>query len=333
MALIDEVKIQVCAGDGGNGCRSFRREKYVPYGGPNGGNGGRGGNIILQANRNKSSLLDFKYRPLYKGNRGEHGMGSDCDGRGGEDKIIEVPLGTLVYAPDGDLLEDLNQDGKAIMVAKGGDGGRGNKSFATSTNRAPQTATPGYPGEQTGLRLELRLFADVGLIGLPNAGKSSFLSVISKATPKVASYPFTTLEPHLGVCYHADQSWVVADLPGLIEGAAAGAGLGHRFLKHIMRNRVLLHLVSLEYPFEEIMQGISTIVDELKNYDDQLIQKPRYLVFTKCDLLEPAALAEMKSKLHSADLDGYFISSHAGLGMTDLLNFLAKKQLETNLDS
>ncbi len=324
MAFIDEVKIRVLAGSGGKGCISFRREKYVPFGGPNGGNGGDGGDVYLIATHDKTSLLDFKYRPKFEAERGEHGLGSDMYGRGGEDLKILVPLGTLVQDADtGETLVDLIEDGQTVLVAKGGRGGRGNLSYKTSTNRAPKTAEPGFPGEEHMLRLELKVLADIGLIGLPNAGKSSFLRVVSRATPKVADYPFTTLEPHLGVVEHKDQCFVVADLPGLIEGASEGAGLGHKFLRHVARNRILLHLVDISQSTDEIEKNVEVIRAELKEFDPELADREQFLVFTKIDLLSAEELIKKKKEIEERGLEGFYLSSHTNSGLENLLDELS----------
>lgn len=328
MALIDEAVIHIQSGSGGNGCISFRREKFVPFGGPNGGNGGRGGDIVLRATRDKSSLLDFKYQPKYAAERGEHGMGSDCDGRTGEGLVIQVPTGTLVYdTASHELLADLTEHGQELLVAEGGKGGRGNLSFKTSTNRAPRTATPGEPGIEKNLKLELQLIADVGLIGLPNAGKSSFLQSVSRARPKIADYPFTTLEPHLGVVAHKEQGFVVADLPGLIEGAAEGAGLGHRFLKHVSRNRVLLHLVDVSAEIPEIEKAIQVIRKELKDFDAALAEREELLVFTKIDLLSEEDLKKKQEELENLGYTSvFYISSKTKAGIDTLLDELSKRK-------
>jgi GTPase len=324
MALIDEVVIRAIAGSGGRGCVSFRREKYVPYGGPNGGNGGVGGSVYLEATRDKTSLLDFKYQPKFEAERGEHGMGKEMDGAGGEDLILKVPLGTLVYDTATDvLLADLTEDGQTYRCARGGKGGRGNRMFATSTNRAPKVAGPGEEGEERELKLELRLLADIGLLGLPNAGKSTFLRAVSQARPKTAAYPFTTLEPHLGVVNHKDQAFVVADLPGLIEGASQGSGLGIKFLKHVARNRVLLHLVDATVETEELVKNVGIIRKEVSDYDPALAERPEILVFTKMDLLDEAAQASKQREVKDAGLDGFFISAGTGLGLEPLLDHLA----------
>lgn len=324
MALIDEVVIRIQAGSGGDGCVSFRRESFVPFGGPNGGDGGKGGDVYLKATRDKTSLLDFKYQPRYLAKRGEHGLGKDMFGRGGEDLIISVPMGTLVYDNEtGELIADLTQHEQIILVAKGGRGGRGNLSFKTSTNRAPRTATPGEQGEIKELKLELKLLADIGLIGFPNAGKSSLLSIVSRAKPKIGDYPFTTLEPGLGVVDHKGQAFVMADLPGLIENAAQGAGLGHVFLRHVARTKVLLHLVDVTQPVEEILSKISTIRKELVAYDPELAHREEILVFTKIDLITDEELKDKKEALRKQGLEGFFISSATRTGITPLLDRLS----------
>lgn len=334
MALIDEAEILVRSGAGGNGCSSFRREKYVPFGGPNGGDGGRGGNVYLRATRDKASLLDFKFQPKFEAERGEHGMGSDCNGRGGEDLLIQVPVGTLIYDQDsGELIHDLSHDQETICIAQGGKGGLGNLSFKSSTNRAPRTALPGEPGTERHLKLELQLLADVGLVGLPNAGKSSFLTRVSRAKPKVADYPFTTLEPNLGVLEHKDTAIVIADLPGLIEGASEGAGLGHRFLKHVSRNRVLLHLVELDIDPTEIKSRIKTIRKELKAFDPTLIEREEILIFTKADLYTEEDLEFLMKELKKARLKGYIISTKTGYGLEPLLDDLTKRAHEWRKDT
>lgn len=326
MALVDEAIIKIHSGAGGNGCISFRREKYIPRGGPNGGNGGTGGSVILCASENKSSLLDFKYRPIYQAKRGQHGMGSDMNGHSGEDFVIVVPRGTMVFDHEKhDLIADLSKADQTIVVAEGGRGGRGNRTFTSSTNRAPTFSTPGSPGISMELRLELRLLADVGLLGLPNAGKSTFLKTVSRANPKIADYPFTTLEPHLGVVYHKDQSFVVADLPGLIEGASSGSGLGFKFLKHVMRNRLLLHLVDISVPVDQIGNDITAIQNELADFDPVLKDRPQILVFTKTDLLDSNALKEKKQTLEKQGWNGHYLSSHSGDGREALLDTLAEQ--------
>lgn len=325
MTFIDEAAITVTAGRGGNGCISFRREKYIPKGGPNGGNGGCGGDVIFRTTRDKLSLLDFKFRPKYEAKNGEHGMGSDCDGRGGKDLCLLVPVGTRVYeSSTQSLIVDLNEDGQTIIVAKGGAGGRGNMNFATSIVRAPRIATPGKPGESREVKLELQMLADVGLVGLPNAGKSSLLRTLSNARPKVADYPFTTLVPHLGVVNHQAGSFVAADIPGLIQGASEGAGLGHRFLKHALRNRVLIHLTDASATSNEIIEHITTIREELYAFDSSLRNKKEILVFSKADLLSTPKKRRLASKLKARRVEGIFISSHTHEGITELLNEVGK---------
>lgn len=323
MALIDEALIKVESGAGGNGCVAFRREKYVPRGGPSGGDGGNGGSVYLEATLDKSSLLDFKYRPCFKAKRGQHGKGSDMNGRSGEDLILQVPCGTLVYDKEGGLIADLKSPGSRLLVARGGKGGLGNMNFATPTNRAPTTATPGDPGEASEFRLELRLIADVGLLGMPNAGKSTLISVITHAHPKIADYPFTTLAPNLGVVYHKNQSFVVSDLPGLIEGASEGAGLGIKFLKHVSRSRILLHLVELSTSVRQISRNIKVIRNEVQKFDPALADREEVLVFTKADLLHTQSLKRKQKALQRAGFNGFYISSHSGLGLDKLLDYLS----------
>mgnify|MGYP001255006466 FL=1 len=289
MKFFDEAKIEVIAGDGGNGAATFRREKYVPKGGPSGGDGGRGGSIWAVADRNLNTLIDFRYTRIFRAERGENGMSADCYGRGGEDMLLRMPVGTVISDLEtGELIADLDRDGKQALIAKGGQGGLGNIHFKSSINRAPKQCTPGTPGERRDLKLELRVLADVGLLGLPNAGKSTFIRAVSSARPKVADYPFTTLHPNLGVVrVDASRSFVVADIPGLIEGAADGAGLGHQFLRHLQRTRLLLHIVDIA-PFDpaaDPVRDARAILDELKKYDPALHDKPRWLVANKIDLL------------------------------------------------
>jgi GTP-binding protein len=289
MKFVDEACIRVEAGDGGNGCVSFRREKFIPWGGPDGGDGGDGGNVYLAANVNLNTLVDFRHRRLHRAQRGQNGMGSQCTGKSGEDIIIQVPVGTLVYDQESnELMGDLAVAGQQICVAKGGFHGLGNTRFKSSTNRAPRKTSAGTPGEQRNLRLELKLLADVGLLGRPNAGKSSFVRAVSHAHPKVANYPFTTLHPSLGVVRVGEhQSFVIADIPGLIEGAADGAGLGIQFLRHLMRTKLLLHLVDVAAADGmDPVEAVTGIVDELNKYSPELAAKPRWLVFNKIDLLD-----------------------------------------------
>ncbi|HET9668458.1 MAG TPA: GTPase ObgE [Casimicrobiaceae bacterium] len=289
MKFIDEATIEVIAGDGGNGVASFRREKYVPRGGPDGGDGGRGGSIYAEADRNINTLVDYRYARIHRAQRGENGHGADRYGRSGEDVVLRMPVGTTIAdADNGEIIADLDHDGARALVAKGGRGGLGNLHFKSSTNRAPRQATPGEPGEKRRLQLELKVLADVGLLGMPNAGKSTLIRAISAARPKVADYPFTTLAPQLGVVRTSEaKSFVVADIPGLIEGAAEGAGLGHRFLRHLARTRLLLHVVDIAPydPDADPVRDARAIVQELANYDPDLAAKPRWLVLNKIDLV------------------------------------------------
>ena len=288
MKFFDEATIEVIAGDGGNGAASFRREKYIPRGGPDGGDGGSGGSIWAVADRNINTLIDYRYARIHRAHRGENGRGADQYGKGAEDIILRMPVGTVIATDAGERLADLATDGARFLVAKGGKGGLGNLHFKSSTNRAPRQFTKGEEGEQRKLKLELKVLADVGLLGMPNAGKSTLIRAISAARPKVADYPFTTLAPNLGVVRTSEaRSFVVADIPGLIEGAAEGAGLGHRFLRHLARTRLLLHLVDLA-PLDtgsDPVHDARAIVKELKLYDEALYDKPRWLVLNKLDLI------------------------------------------------
>jgi GTP-binding protein len=289
MKFIDEAKIFVKAGDGGNGAATFRREKYIPMGGPNGGDGGRGGSIYVIADRNINTLVDYRYTRKFIGKRGENGGGADQYGAGGDDIILRMPVGTVIYNLNtAEILADLSEHDQKVLIAKGGKGGLGNLHFKSSTNRAPRQKTNGDQGEEFELRLELRVLADVGLLGLPNAGKSTLIRAISSARPKVADYPFTTLHPNLGVVRVNDEkSFVMADVPGLIEGAADGAGLGIRFLKHLQRTRILLHLVDVAPidPEADPVRDAKAIVGELLKHDPDLADKPRWLVLNKLDLI------------------------------------------------
>ena len=289
MKFIDEVKVQVFAGNGGNGIASFRREKFIPKGGPNGGDGGRGGSIYAQADHNLNTLIDYRFTPVFRAKRGENGRGSDCYGKGAEDTVLRMPVGTIITNNvTGQLMADLEHDQQKVLLAKGGSGGLGNLHFKSSTNRAPRQFTHGELGEQFELKLELRVLADVGLLGLPNAGKSTLIRAVSAARPKVADYPFTTLYPNLGVVrVDAGRSFVMADIPGLIEGAAEGAGLGHRFLKHLSRTGLLLHVIDIANSYEniDIAHSAEALVNELRKFDETLYHKPRWLVFNKVDML------------------------------------------------
>ena len=296
MKFIDEANIEVIAGNGGNGVASFRREKNKPDGGPDGGDGGKGGSVYGQADDNLNTLIDYRYTKKHLAKQGGSGSGSDCYGKGGDDITLKLPVGTMIYdAVSGELLHDLSENGQRVLLAQGGDGGLGKIHFKSSTNRTPRQRTLGTEGERFGLRLELKVLADVGLLGMPNAGKSTLITAVSNAKPKVADYPFTTLHPNLGVVRTAaERSFVIADIPGLIEGAADGAGLGHRFLKHLARTRVLLHLVDLA-PFYEGVDPVHearAIVEELRKYDPELYDKPRWLVLNKLDMLDAEARAE-----------------------------------------
>ena len=331
MKFIDEAKIQVHAGKGGDGSAAFRREKFVPRGGPSGGDGGRGGSVWAVADRNINTLVDYRFARIHRAEHGEPGRGADKYGRAGEGIELRMPVGTLVKdAEDGVLLADLAKDGQRALLAKGGRGGLGNLHFKSSINRAPRQFTRGEPGESRELALELRVLADVGLLGLPNAGKSTFIRAVSAARPKVADYPFTTLNPSLGVVRVAhDASFVVADIPGLIEGAAEGAGLGHRFLRHLSRTRLLLHLVDLAPPGNDgdptgadLAQDVRALANELKKYDQALFDKPRWLVFNKADLLSNAADAEARARRIVRALrwkaPWYLISAINGKGCREL---------------
>lgn len=292
MKLVDEAEIQVIAGNGGNGCVGFRREKFIPLGGPDGGDGGNGGSVWLVADENLNTLIDFRHERHFKAQRGENGMGRQMYGKGGEDKVVTVPVGTVVINVDTDeQIGDLTTHGARLLVAKGGKGGLGNMHFKSSVNRSPRQALPGEEGEERTLKLELKLLADVGLLGFPNAGKSTFIRAVSAATPKVADYPFTTLYPNLGVVKVENyRSFVIADVPGLIEGAADGAGLGTQFLRHLQRTRLLLHLVDIS-PMEGGVDGVSPVEQvraierELEKHDPELLDKPRWLILNKADLM------------------------------------------------
>ncbi|NBY64653.1 MAG: GTPase ObgE [Betaproteobacteria bacterium] len=291
MKFIDEARIEVIAGNGGSGSASMRREKFIEFGGPDGGDGGRGGTVYAIADRNINTLIDYRFSKTHLAKNGEPGRGADCYGRAGDDIDLRVPVGTIIEDLEtGERIADLTVHGERLMLAKGGEGGWGNIHFKSSTNRAPRQKTAGKPGERRKLKLELKVLADVGLLGMPNAGKSTFITAVSNARPKIADYPFTTLHPNLGVVRSGpEKSFVIADIPGLIEGAAEGAGLGHRFLRHLQRTGVLLHLVDLA-PFDELVDTVAqakAIVNELLKYDQGLHSKPRWLVLNKIDMIEP----------------------------------------------
>ena len=289
MKFVDEAFIDIAAGDGGNGCASFRHEKYKEFGGPDGGDGGRGGHVFALADSNLNTLVDFRYARRHEAKRGQHGMGSDRFGVAADDITLKMPVGTIITDADtGAVLYELLEPGKPLLIAKGGDGGFGNLRFKSAINRAPRQKTPGWPGEKKSLKLELKVLADVGLLGMPNAGKSTLIAAVSNARPKIADYPFTTLHPNLGVVrVRPEQSFVIADIPGLIEGASEGAGLGHQFLRHLQRTRLLLHIVDMA-PFDESVDPVAqakAIVTELKKYDSALHAKPRWLVLNKLDMV------------------------------------------------
>ncbi|HLV28419.1 MAG TPA: GTPase ObgE [Burkholderiaceae bacterium] len=302
MKFVDEATIEVIAGKGGNGAASFRREKFIPKGGPDGGDGGRGGSIYAISDRNINTLIDFRYARLHRARNGENGRGSDQYGAAAPDIVLKVPVGTMIYDADTDeLLFDLDRHGEKVTLAAGGQGGMGNLHFKSSTNRAPRQFTYGKEGEQRRLRLELKVLADVGLLGLPNAGKSTLISKVSNARPKIADYPFTTLHPNLGVVRTSEsRSFVIADIPGLIEGASEGAGLGHLFLRHLSRTRVLLHIIDVSSPdpdFDAVAQAAvdaKAIVEELRRYDPTLYEKPRWLVLNKLDMVADPQAAQQR---------------------------------------
>jgi GTP-binding protein len=339
MKFFDEAIITVAAGNGGNGAISFRREKYIPRGGPDGGDGGWGGDILMVADRNLNTLIDYRYTRNYRAQHGENGRGADCFGKGGSDLVLRVPEGTMIHdAATGELLADLAVDGAQAIVAKGGTGGLGNLRFKSSVNRAPRQSTPGEVGEYRELRLELKVLADVGLLGLPNAGKSTFIRAVSAARPKVADYPFTTLQPNLGVVrVGANQSFVIADIPGLIRGASEGAGLGHRFLKHLQRTRVLLHIIDAA-PLDPDVDPVAdahAIIHELRNYDEDLYAKPRWIVLNKIDMIPEEERTKRIAALTKAlgvggtGMPVFAVSAVTGEGCTSVcqavMNFLVAK--------
>ena len=336
MKFIDEATIEVHAGKGGDGSASFRREKFVPRGGPDGGDGGRGGSIHAVADRNINTLVDYRYARIHRAKNGEPGRSSDCNGKSAEDIVLRVPVGTVVCDLDnGDVIADLAAHEQRALLAQGGNGGLGNLHFKSSTNRAPRQFTRGMPGESRKLKLELKVLADVGLLGMPNAGKSTFIRAVSAARPKVADYPFTTLHPNLGVVrVDQNRSFVVADIPGLIEGAAEGAGLGHQFLRHLQRTRLLLHLVDVA-PFDADTDPVAearAIVSELRKYDEALSRKPRWLALNKADLV-PAAERAAVTQQFIADFGwegrSFIISALTGEGCKELtyaiMEYLDKK--------
>jgi GTP-binding protein len=332
--FIDRAKIHVQGGDGGNGVTAFRREKFVPRGGPSGGDGGRGGDVVLVADASLNTLLHLRYNPRHVAQRGSHGEGSNRSGHTGEDLVVRVPVGTQIFdATTGDLLHDLSHDGDRWLAARGGRGGFGNAHFTTSTNRAPRYHQNGSKGEELELQLELKLLADIGLVGFPNAGKSTFISTVSAARPKIADYPFTTLEPHLGVVDLGDfRTFVIADIPGLIEGAHAGAGLGDRFLRHIERTKLLLHLVDVSSASgRDAVSDYETVKRELASYNQELATRPQFVVATKMDALDEPERVESLRQAAGADHKPFFaISSATGEGVRDLVNAVAAKLEELN---
>jgi GTP-binding protein len=304
MKFVDEAVITVTAGNGGNGCISFRREKFIPLGGPDGGDGGHGGSVWVEADENLNTLVDFRHERFFRAQRGQNGMGRQMFGKAGEDITIKVPIGTeIVNVATDEIIGDLTRHGDRILVAQGGEGGKGNVHFKSSVNRAPRKASNGTPGEEREIRLEMKLLADVGLLGFPNAGKSTFIRAVSAATPKVADYPFTTLHPNLGVVsVEIGRSFVIADIPGLIEGAADGAGLGSLFLRHVQRTRVLLHLVDIA-PFDESIdpaEQVRIIENELRQHDPEMLDKPRWLILNKGDLLDDESREERAQAIIAA---------------------------------
>lgn len=324
MKFLDEAKVFLKSGDGGAGCVSFRREKFIEYGGPDGGNGGKGGDIIFEAVSNLNTLIDFRYHQHFKAPKGGHGKGSNRTGAGGEDILIKVPVGTQILAEDKEtLLADFVQDGQRLVFLKGGDGGLGNEHFKSATNQAPRKASPGWPGEEMWVWLRLKLIADVGIVGLPNAGKSTFLSIVSRARPKIADYPFTTLVPNLGVVYFHEKEFVMADVPGLIEGAHEGVGLGTRFLGHVERCKAVLHLI--DGTQEDVVEAYRIIRKELELYDQGITEKPEVIALNKCDALTDKVIAEKKKALEKATKQKVFpLSAISHKGTPEILEELEK---------
>jgi GTP-binding protein len=322
MKFLDEAKVYIRSGDGGNGCVSFRREKFIEFGGPNGGDGGKGGDVVAQTVEGLNTLIDYRYQQHFKAKRGGNGMGKDRHGANGADIVLKVPVGTQIFDEDGEtLLADLTEAGQNVVLARGGNGGFGNAHFKSSTNRAPRHANPGQPGEERTIRLRLKLIADAGLVGLPNAGKSTFLAAVSAAKPKIADYPFTTLHPQLGVVRVDGHEFVLADIPGLIEGAHAGAGLGDRFLGHIERCRVLLHLV--DGSSEHIGEAYNTIRRELEAYGHDLAEKPEIVALSKADALTADEIKTQAARLkRAAKKAPLVLSAHSGDGVADALRSL-----------
>jgi GTPase len=337
--FIDEAKIRVKAGDGGNGCMAFRREKFVPRGGPSGGDGGRGGDVIMESSQRHNTLIHFRYNPEHKAQRGEHGMGSNCTGLDGKSVVLQVPVGTSLFDFEtGELIHDFPEPDERIVVAKGGRGGRGNQHFATSTHQAPREHEMGRPGEERVYRLELKLLADVGLVGYPNAGKSTLISRISAAKPKIADYPFTTLEPNLGVVTVGEephqQAFVVADVPGLIEGAHEGSGLGTQFLRHIERTSVLAHLVDVSDASArpDPVEDFKVINNELSSFGNGLLEKPMIIVATKLDAANPDKLKKLTTYAKRRKMEFYAISAVTGKGIDELKWALARRVRPEQVD-
>jgi GTP-binding protein len=329
--FIDEAKIRVASGAGGNGCMAFRREKFVPRGGPSGGDGGRGGDIIMESSERHNTLVHFRFNPEYKAQRGRHGLGSNCSGPEGESIVLKVPLGTVVYNDEtGELVHDFTLANERVVIAHGGRGGRGNQHFATPTHQAPREHEPGHPGKELRLRLELKLLADVGLVGYPNAGKSTLISRISAARPKIADYPFTTLQPNLGVVALGEMpnvvSFVVADVPGLIEGASDGAGLGTQFLRHIERTRCLVHLVDCSEASgrPDVVKDFDVILRELRKFGAGLERKPMIVAASKIDAAAPARVEKLRKHARKLGLEFYEISAVTGAGINELAWAMAR---------
>ncbi len=332
MKFLDEAKIYIKSGDGGAGCISFRREKHVEYGGPDGGDGGRGGHVYAEAVDNLNTLIDYRYQQHFRSRRGYHGRGRKCTGASGPDIILKLPVGTQILSEDKKILiADFDAPGKKLLLLKGGDGGRGNIHFRSSVNQAPRRAEPGWPGEEMWIWLRLKLIADVGLLGLPNAGKSTFLSAVSRAKPKIADYPFTTLTPQLGVVYIQDQEFVLADIPGLIEGAHKGVGLGTRFLGHVERCRVLLHI--LDASDDNYVQNYHTIQNELKTYGHNLSNKSQIIALNKVDLLTPEDARKKQKTLEAiANQSVHLLSTYHNTGLQDM-NLALLKSINGTKDS
>lgn len=334
MKFLDQAKIYIKSGDGGAGCVAFRREKYIEFGGPNGGDGGKGGSVYFEAVENLNTLIDFRYQQHFKAPRGQHGMGSEMCGAKGEDVIVKVPVGTEILAEDGQtLIKDMVKPGERFLIAKGGDGGRGNMRFKTSTNQAPRYAEPGWPGQELWVWLKLKIIADVGLIGFPNAGKSTFLAAVTRARPKIADYPFTTLHPNLGVLWQNGYEIVLADIPGLIEGAHEGTGLGDRFLKHVERCAAFLHII--DGMQEDVVNAYRTIREELRLYKADLIKKPEVIALNKIDSLSSKEVSKKIKALEKESGQKVFAISavaHTGLDVlsVELTKYVQHKKISSN---